>query len=425
MKTTRLLISALWLISLIAAFIIGGKINTPSASRQHSEDTSSTHRPSQRLRSGTHPSSTRHTIAGNKTKTRAGSSHQRQLSITEIAQNDDPISRANELLRFINRLGTDDFAQVVAEFRELGITQERMGEYAMLLHAWAKVDPLSALDYAEKNTGTRFARQTILTSWAADDPDAALLWAKEHYKGDGANPWLIGIIRGVVGKDLARATEILQTLPYSRERGEALSAIIPHIAQQGIEKASEWLESISDERLREGGTSFLAAALARHDPKATAEWVASLPESNGKSRATRQLAGEWARQDLSSAIAWTDELTGNERTSAAREVIAEYARENASEASAWLNSMANEPGYENVVASYIWNTAVSSPPLALSHVAEIENPETQTHLYEKILQRWHKHDASAAESWMDENSIPEDLRGKILRPKDSTRHRWR
>lgn len=425
MTATRILIPALWLVSIAAAFVIGGKIKSSSDQESTAQDDNSERRPAYRQAGSSSSNASASRRGGGSRSQSSDSGSSRTLNITDIAKNDDPIERTNDLLRLINRLGANDFAKVVADFRDLGITRERMSEYGMLLHAWAKVDPLGAIEYAEKNTGSQYARQTILASWASHDTDSALMWAKNNHEGTGANPWMIGIIRGIVSKDPVRASQIMQELPYSRERGDAISAIVPHIARQGFDKASQWLDTITDERLKSGSTAYIASALAKQDPAKTAEWLNSLEESEGKSRATREVAENWAEQDLSSAVAWTDTLSGEERASAAREVIGIYAREDAAQAANWLRSISNDPGYERVVESYIWNTARRAPEMSLAQIPEIKNARSQERYYERILRGWHGRDAQAAETWMNNNELSDEIRAKVLRQNGEGRPRGR
>jgi hypothetical protein len=412
MNLSRILIPAAWLLSIAVAFIIGGKIS-PSLEKQSASSTGNSSdyiSPRRRASEESTPSARKGTV------NRQTSSHSsRDLEISSIVNNDDPIARASDLLKLIGTLGASDFQAVVADFRDLGITRERMGEYGMLLHAWAKVDPLGALDYAEAQTGTPFARQTILASWATDDPDSAVTWAKDHHEGEGANPWLVGVIRGLASTNSTRATEILSDLPYSRERGSALSAIIPHIARQGQEKGILWLETITDERLHAGATSYLAANLAKTNPERTAEWISSLSDSDAKTRAAGNVAEEWAERDLQSALTWTDTLDGSSKTNAARELIGTYAKENPEQASAWLKTMSGEPGYGKIVESYIWNTARSNPEASLAHIPEIQDPKSQYRYYERILRSWKGRDPQAAAAWMDNNDVSKNLRKRVNR----------
>ena len=412
MNLSRIIIPAAWLLSIVVAFLIGGKIaHSPERqSASSSEKNANYTSPRQRTSEKSAPSA-RKTTSSRQNSSRAS----RDLEITSIANNDDPIARVSDLLKLIGTLGASDFQAVVADFRALGITRERMGEYGMLLHAWAKVDPLGALDYAEAQTGTPFARQTILASWATDDPDSAVTWAKDHHEGEGANPWLVGVIRGLASTNSTRATEILNDLPYSRERGRALSAIIPHIARQGQEKGILWLETITDERLHAGATSYLAANLAKTNPERTAEWISSLSDSDAKTRAAGNVAEKWAEQDLQSALTWTDTLDGSSKTNAAREVIGTYAKENPEQASAWLKTMSGEPGYGKIVESYIWNTVRSNPEAALAHIPEIQDPKSQSRYYERILRSWKGRAPQAADTWMDNNDVSKALRKRVNR----------
>ena len=422
MKTTKVILVAAWLFTLVAAFTVGKKINSSDngqeANSAHSSEKSRyAHRASTRHRDS---SSARR--SGNlHDKSRSDSTSGEKSEISTIMTNDDPVARAKALIDFINRTGANDFEQAITDFRALGITRERMSEYAMLLHAWGKTDPLAALDYAEKNTGTPFARQTILASWAADNPDGAMSWAQDHHEGEGANPWLVGIIRGVVTTNPTRATEILSTLPYSRERGDALAAIIPHIARLGQDKANEWLSNITDERLHAGGATYLAEAMAKNDPAATAEWVTNLDSPTTIARAAGRVADIWADSDLDAAIAWTEALPEQAKTNAAQAIISHYIKEDPTKASSWMSSMANQEGYERVVTSFIWNTARSHPELSLNHIPEIKNERSRERYYERILSNWQEKDAEAAQTWMQNNEVPESVKQRMLRRQERSR----
>jgi len=415
MKSKHLIISAAWMLSLSIAYIVGAKIqssnnttetaDTPENTRSYSRSHSTSSSPASRAGAGTRSSASSRGTSGT------------GLDITSIINQDDPISRVENLLALINRLGPNDFEQVVADFRASGLTRDRMSEYGMLLHAWAKTDPLAALDYAEKNTGSPYARQTILASWATENPSAALQWAESHHEGEGANPWLIGIIRGIAKTNPTQATEIMATLPYSRERGDALATIIPHIVKDGQEKALAWLDSISDERLRNGATSYIARSLAEKDPEATASWATAISNEDARQRAIGEVADTWADKDVSSAVAWTETLQGADKTSAASQLIGEYTRESPEQASQWLDSFAGKDGYDNVARSFIWNTARNNPEMALSKVSSLSDAKSQPRYYSRILSNWHQNDAAAATAWMDANNISEDVRRRATQPR--------
>jgi hypothetical protein len=129
---------------------------------------------------------------------------------------ENPLDRTRALLDFIDQLAPGDFEGSVAHFRSLGITDSRMGEYGMLLSAWAKADSLAALAYAKENTGNPFTANTVLTTWASIDPEAAIRWAQANHTGDGANPYLAGIIRSLAASDpILHATRTSRVRPFA------------------------------------------------------------------------------------------------------------------------------------------------------------------------------------------------------------------
>ncbi len=424
MKTAHIILSAAWIATVVAAFTIGSKLGsdgTSEAQEGNAARQAENGRSSQRVATRDRASGTN--LRGGSSRDRTGSDSASDASrITTIMSDDNPVARAEALIELINRLGANDFEQTVSDFRELGITRERMSEYAMLLHAWAKIDPLAALDYAKENTGTPFARQTILASWAADNPEAALDWANKNHEGEGANPWLVGVIRGIVASNPTRATEIMAMLPYSRERGTALESIAPHIARQGTEKATAWLESISDERLRAGGAAYIADIMANSDPAAAADWVMNLKDPDAISRAAGEVAGTWADSDLNAAVAWTDSLPEGAKTRAAREVIARYASEDAERAASWMGTMSDQPEYERIVTSYIWHSARNNPELSLAQVPNITDERSRNRYYERIVGGWHQRDADAAKRWVEQQSnISDSMKERLLRAPDRDR----
>ena len=404
-----------WTVSLAAAYIIGSKISQPQQEPSDTLEKESTARAS--YRNKTKATSSNSSTPVNSNFIGSGNTKLGQ-GITAIMKHSDPIERVNQLLAFIHKLGPNDFAQVLDDFHASGLRRERLSEYSMLLHAWGKQDPLAALDYAEQNTGTRFANQTILASWAAADPNSAIQWAESNYEGNGGNPWLVGVIRGVVNSDTQKASEILATMAYSRERGQALGSIIPHITALGQEEAISWLDTIEDERLRDGATSRIAAQLSSLDPVSTANWVASLENDEVRQRAIGEIAGSWADQDLTSAVAWTETLNGTEKTRAARELIGEYTRENSDQASAWLDSLAGNDGYDRVAQSFIFSTAGSNPELALSKIPTLQNDRSQNRFYERVLTNWHRNDAEASIAWMQANNISESIQQRATRARN-------
>lgn len=335
--------------------------------------------------------------------------------LTSIVRGEDALDRNRALLAYIDRLGPADFEQAIDRFRSLGITESRMGEYAQLLSAWAKVDPNGALAYAEANTRGGFAANTILTTWAASQPDAAIQWAQTHHEGDGANPYLPGIIRGLAANDPQRAYELLTSMPRSIERGEGLDAIMPHVLAQGAEATRQWIASLNDESLRNGAMMRSAEALAAEDPAGTANLLLANP-----SEATRRRMDDvyrvWARQDQAAAIqAFSALPAGEERTNALRGVVNAMASSDPQAAVAMLDQYPNDVN-DRMVQNVIWHSFGSDPALALSQIPRMTDGGNRNQAYTRMLNAWRQRDPAAANAWIQRNPLPPAVLERLNQP---------
>ena len=415
MKRGALILGACWILSLVVAFLIGQGSRNPQLQKRAKSEQGSASRASslQRPRRGSENSgSLRSPLSTNGRVARIIETTPARKAVTELAQIVDPVERAKAFLALIQTLETDDFLNVVADFRALGITEQRMSEYGMLLHAWAKADPEGALDYAIQNTGTPFARQAIMASWSSDDPEAAIAFARDNYEGEGANPLLVGIIRGIAPSDLSRASDLLQELPYSRERGDALQSILPYAMENGSDLALTWAAGIADAQLKSGAISYIMGDLAGSEPLRAAELLNTLDDRAAATRAADDVAGAFARVDLEEAKAWSVGLDDDLRGEAVEGVIGYYASQDPLAASEWLGSLSGTTNLDSAIRQFAWRSMGVEPELAAEWIGQIQSPERRNEMYNSILPRWLRSDRSSAEQWIQGTpELPESVRG--------------
>ena len=338
----------------------------------------------------------------------------RLARLEAIVRGENPLERNRALLAFLDSLGPGDFKGAIAQFRSLGITESRTGEYALLLTAWAQADPISALDYAQKNTGGGFAQDTILTSWASTDPDAAIRWARATFEGDGPNPFIPGIIRGLAQSDPARATELLASLPRSEDRGKALDFMLPHLLEQGSEATRNWISGLTDEALRNGAMIRAADRLAASDPEATASWLLANP-GQAADRRMDDVYSTWAGKDQQAALSSFSALPpGQARSNALRGVVSTVATDDVQAA---LSLMDRYPADVNdrLVQNFVWHALGSDPATAASQIPRIADEGERDQTYRRMLGNWMERDPAAAQAWMQVNPVPENVRERLAR----------
>ena len=429
MKPTVYVIGAAWLLSLGAAFLVG-KAGRSDASEPDSP----------RLESRTsprNPSSGRGSQSGASRKAAPptfSSSADGQAAriiardaprqaVIELAHLVDPVERAKGFLALLETMEADEFRDVVADFRALGITEQRMSEYGMIMHAWGKIDPEGALDYAMRNTGTPFARQTVLASWAAENPEAAIAFAEQNHQGKGANPLLVGVIRGIAPTDLNRATELLQNLPYSDERGQALRSMLPFVLATGVDGAIGWTGGLADERLRSGALAFILSDVSNSQPERAAEILVTLPDRRAALGVADEIGGDLARNDLNQAITWSARLDAEVRSEAVEGIISYYASQDPQAASQWMDSLSSNTNLDAAIRRFAWHTQAKNPELATNWVHRMQDERRRNEMYSSVLDRWWRADQSAADNWIQSTpDLPERIRGLPERMRSNQQH---
>jgi len=339
---------------------------------------------------------------------------ERLAKLESIMRGENALDRNRALLGYIDQLAPGDFEAAVAHFRSLGMTDERMGEYSLLLTAWAGADPLAALAYAKGNTREGFATDTILSSWATADPESAIRWAKANFEGEGANPYLPGIIRGLAASDPARATELLTSMPRSEERGVGLDALMPHLLEQGADATKAWIAALTDDSLKNGAMMRAAEKLAALDPAGTASWLLANPGEASKRRMD-DVYSAWAQKDQSAALSSYAALPpGENRSNALRGVIANVAVENPKAAVSMLDRYPSDVT-DRVVRSVVWHSFGEDPSLAASQIARIADENERNQTYRRAIGSWLERDPQAAQAWLQTNPLPDVVQKELNR----------
>ena len=344
----------------------------------------------------------------------AGSSSGGLKRLEAIVRGANALDRNRALLAFIDQLAPEDFEDAVERFRSLDLGDDRDGEFALLLSAWAKLDPLSALAYARENTNGGFATNTILTSWATADPEAAIQWAKANHEGEDGNEFFAGIIRGLAGTDPARATELLTSMPRGDERGDALEEMVPHMLKDGPAAAQMWVSSIGDPILRNGLMNEMAEPMAAIDPKSTAAWLLANP-SEASTRRMDEVFEEWVQKNPQEALTSFDALPAGElRTKALEGLVGSVAKENPKAAAAMLDRFPNDVNDE-VVQTVVWDSFRNDPNTAADQISRISNEAQRDQMYRRALGRWMGRDPASAQAWLQKNPVSENVQNHLAR----------
>jgi hypothetical protein len=205
-----------------------------------------------------------------------------------------------------------------------------------------------------------------------------------------------------------RATELMNSLPYSRERGDALSAVLPTILAMGPDATRQWVSSLPDERLRAGAMDRVVDQLAKTDPQGTVDWLLTNP-GRTTDRKMDDIFHRWMKSDDSAALAYYQTLpSGNERSNALRGIVNAMANEDPRTAAAFLDSHATDAN-DHVIEQFAWNSFQKEPGRAVDYIGQIQNKRDREKMYRRTLDAWLRRDENSALSWIQSHPLPDSV----------------
>lgn len=335
--------------------------------------------------------------------------------LNEIMAGPNALARGRALQKWIDSLAPDEFEAAVDSLRSRSRNNEKLAEFSMLLlTAWAEVNPASALAYTMGPKADNFdlktskftrseATSNVLSAWAGRDPEAAIAWANSHHQGEEANPYMLGIIRGIAESDPARATALLHDLPYGHVSGDALLTMVPHVMKMGPEYVKQWIADIPDERLRQGAVYRFSIAMATQDPAGAAAYLLNNP-SDRSMGAVSNVFGDWAKLDPAAAIASFESLPeGAARQEALNGIL--VMANNAQAAADLMDRFAGDISDKHIT-SVIARNFHKSPDWAANQIDRIQNENARQNMYVSKLHYWLLMDEAAAQNWINSANLP-------------------
>ena len=299
----------------------------------------------------------------------------------------DPLLRMQSFSRLLSDLDAADVAEIAGDFQNVPF--QRRLEFNLLLYRWAQLDGEAAVSYVQTMEGGDRGRGwnmgSVMSGWASQDPDAAIAWASANSEGSD-NRYMTGIIYGVAQTDLDRATELALEMPFGRNRGRAVDALLDASLQGGTDHAVAWVQDLPDGDLKYGIMGRLADRVEDIEFQDFAKELMALPEAELATAADPFLR-QWARDDPASAAGWAVLLpTVEMQTKAMAGVVRRWARSDSAAAGEWLALFQPSLDMDKVILSYIdridrrdpssaarWATTLTDPDLRNTTMAKFHN----------------------------------------------------
>ncbi|MGD7652114.1 MAG: hypothetical protein ACQCXQ_02785 [Verrucomicrobiales bacterium] len=334
--------------------------------------------------------------------------------LSRITQLGDPVERQAALHHLLSRLSPDEFHDVAEQYRNANHLPDSGGEFDLILRMWTKSDPLAALTYATDELGNRGDTSTVLSAWAGTNPHAAEQWARENYDGQGQNPFMASVIRGIAAYDLDYASKLTGEMPAGRERNRAIDSIARALLVQGADAAMAFPASIEDDNMRSRYIDLISTNIARSEPTRAAEWLASMTEADDQRHGALRVGRELAKSDTEAATSWISRLDPSAQSEAARGIIPVMSNNDIAGTARWLAELPTDmPGHDRVVEEFVWSCDQRDPYQSAAWIAGIANRNQRTKLYHRMLGNWAKRDPQAVREWVATNEVPRDVQRRF------------
>ena len=214
------------------------------------------------------------------------------------------------------------------------------------------------------------------------DPAAALVWAQQHPDGYG-NLAMQGAINGWWQKDPKAAEAYVASQPDASGHQEM--------------------------------TMSFAGMLFRSDPAHARQWVSQLQSLDARRAGNNAIAQDWAQDDPEAATRWAANLPADERGFAVGGATRFWVKEDPKAAGDFLNSLGGAMRDE-AVGSFSGIIAYEDSALALTWAATISDPSMRQKSEEMIASEWIKQNPAAARDWIQNSSLPEAEKARLLGP---------
>jgi hypothetical protein len=353
----------------------------------------------------------------------------------------DALERLARTATLLEGLEPENLPGVVAVYERM-IASIDAPDLVAFFSAWARFDPVGALEYAlawprqDVLEVRRIGIRAILAGWAYANPSKARVAAAdvaEKHPPLRADVWY-GLVAGWVRSDQG-AEGLGAFLADLRPRGQrdaaADVAARELVRTGGANAAVAWADTIvGDESqappFKRAVFESVARAAAAADPARTGEWALEHAEA-GYAVDGPVIAGKrWGRVDGAAAMEWLGAYpAGEHRDKGAREAFRAWSTADLEGARAWLESTPRTALHDPALEVWVEQLLAWEPAEALGWCERILDVERRQRCVVSGAKRWYVKDALAAEAWLQTSSLDEEVRSrvrtKLKKPKSGRR----
>lgn len=339
--------------------------------------------------------------------------------LVESLMIEDSIERVAAVASQLADLGGDAVPQVVAAY-EYARPVLGDSEWMLLADWWTRIDDRAAYAWATssyEHSSPGLIRY-VIAGIARNDPQRALLTLSALSSAEQRDLAFDEIVRAWYERDPDGVVDYLVGMSPGRTRQRALSRLVAvMLRRQGVDATRGWAESLDDdlpERFKLQTFRRVGSELARVDAAQARRWAEDHGQEPMGRGVYRRVAVVTALDDPEDTMRWLQGLPpGRERNEAVEEGYRRWLQSDREAALRWMQQAPDEPWRQPALEVYALARGVEDPETALGVAQRLTDPERRGYAQAKILVAWFARDDAAAEAWLADADLSEDLRRKI------------
>lgn len=343
----------------------------------------------------------------------------------------DYLSRSLALAQLLQTLSPENLGEAKAIFEELiseGAMQNRR-EIEMFLHAWARFDPESALEFVRESVdgrGAMFLSASVVNDWMARDKQGALGWVtglEDESARRGALTWLL---RSEAMRDPEGAVKTLGMIPPDQLDARMARTVAERYAESNPQAALNWAEGLQDAELRNQIMDDVVEGWAKNDAKAAASWLESKINEPYAPEAVREVVDAIVRTNPLEAAHWLSGLPeGPARQRGMIELIQEWSESDPIAAGQYLNQLPEGEVSDPAVNAYARNVAKQDMAASMDWASTIVDEGQRTRTVRDIGRYWFNQDPESATAYFSSQKLSPETIQSLSEDSDRVRPPWR
>ncbi len=283
---------------------------------------------------------------------------------------DDLVGRNAVIADMLSRLTPENAGDALRVFEEMPSSYHTDNNYRLFLHAWARVDGASALNYLMNNPNSHRVdggHIWAMSGWTATDPQAAYDFVMSREKVD---PGLYhGLVRGWGRIDLDGVHQFVSSIEEPRLRARMTDVVGESVVEQrGIQGALDWLGQLDQNQayIQSAYNSVIKRAIPRNS-SSLAEWINRNPEGKHiQPWMYSETAKRIASKDPGLAASWLESHLSNKKLNGqvVGEVASRWVESDPQAASSWVESLKGTRVYDKELAKRLGGAWARKDPEA-------------------------------------------------------------